>query len=43
MPKGGKVSFHCSLMKGDNVVPMLGQKSVDKIKFVGEKKILNEL
>lgn len=38
MPKGRKVSFHCSLMKGGNVVPVPGQKSVDKIKFMGEKR-----
>lgn len=37
MPKGGKVLLFFSLIKGDHVVPMPGQKSVDKIEFMDEK------
>lgn len=34
MPKGVEVSFNFSLVKGDKVVPMPGQNSIDKISFM---------
>lgn len=38
MPKGVKVSFHFSLVKGDNVMPMPGQNSIDKINFMNKRR-----
>lgn len=36
--KGGKDSLHWSLIKGDNVVPVPGQGTADKINFMDEKR-----